>query len=293
MPSLIGNKPNQVPSNGDLGTLAFQDASNVKAGSITADTLTVDTNTLVVDSVNDRVGVGTTSPASKLNVVGTTSSTLTTVTTTTGLAAFDIKNTGGTFGMFIDNSDAGGFAKGAYSRNLYSNNNYPLVFWTNDTERMRLTSAGVLELTQGQIKFPATQVASADANTLDDYEEGTWTPSVGGNATYINQLGHYTKIGNFVKLRFHLEINSLGTGSTVAITGIPFNPANNGPSIVGGNVCYAANLATAVLALGVYAQATGFIYFYTRNSSSTGATTQQPAIIGNGANLYCEVSYQV
>ena len=36
MPSLIGNKPNQVPSNGDLGTLAFQDKDNVLVGSLTA-----------------------------------------------------------------------------------------------------------------------------------------------------------------------------------------------------------------------------------------------------------------
>lgn len=36
----------------------------------------------------------------------------------------------------------------------------------------------------GGIAFPATAVAVADANTLDDYEEGTWTPSLGGNTTY-------------------------------------------------------------------------------------------------------------
>ena len=51
------------------------------------------------------------------------------------------------------------------------------------------------------IKFPATQVPSADANTLDDYEEGTWTPVLGGSGgtsgqTYAAQAGTYTKIGN-------------------------------------------------------------------------------------------------
>jgi hypothetical protein len=49
-------------------------------------------------------------------------------------------------------------------------------------------------LAGGGLKFPAVQVASADANTLDDYEEGTWTPSVGGDATYTSQLGIYIKI---------------------------------------------------------------------------------------------------
>ena len=144
------------------------------------------------------------------------------------------------------------------------------------------------------ITFPATQSASADANTLDDYEEGTWTPNVGGNATYLAQSGHYTKIGNFVKLRFYMQINSLGTGSNVAISGMPFTPASSDPSIVGGVVTYVNNLATSVLALGIYAQSAGtLIYFMTRNSSSTAATTQQPAVMGNNFQVFAEVSYMV
>jgi hypothetical protein len=144
------------------------------------------------------------------------------------------------------------------------------------------------------IKFPATQVPSADANTLDDYEEGTWTPSVGGTATYNAQSGHYTKIGNFVKLRFYLNINLIGTGSTVGISGMPFTPAISDPSIVGGVVTYINNLATSVLAVGIYAQSSGnLIYFMTRNSSSTAATTQQPAVIGNSFQVFAEVSYMV
>jgi hypothetical protein len=59
------------------------------------------------------------------------------------------------------------------------------------------------------IAFPATQSASSDANTLDDYEEGTWTPTIRGSATlgtgtYTTQQGTYTKIGNTV--RFQAEI---------------------------------------------------------------------------------------
>ncbi len=61
-----------------------------------------------------------------------------------------------------------------------------------------------LHLTGGQIAFPATQNASADAHTLDDYEEGTWTPDLQfGSAkvglTYSNNNGLYTRIGNIVK----------------------------------------------------------------------------------------------
>ena len=52
------------------------------------------------------------------------------------------------------------------------------------------------------ITFPATQVASADANTLDDYEEGTFTPTVTYSGTntpsHASQIGRYTKIGRIV-----------------------------------------------------------------------------------------------
>jgi hypothetical protein len=161
------------------------------------------------------------------------------------------------------------------------------------TTRMTVTSAGVLSLNQGQIEFPATQVPSANANTLDDYEEGTWTPSVGGTATYTVQTGQYTKIGNFVKLKFHLQILLLGTGSTTTITGMPFTPTSSDPAIVGGVVCYAGNLATAALSLGVYCQSSGNIAFFTRDSNSTAATTQAPAVIGNGFDVYAEISYMV
>jgi hypothetical protein len=156
-----------------------------------------------------------------------------------------------------------------------------------------MSVGGATPTTSGAgITFPATQNASSNANTLDDYEEGTWTPSLGGTATYIEQLGSYTKIGNFVKIRFHLHVNVLGTGSTTTITGIPFNPSSTQPTIMGGVVTYINNLATAALAIGVYAQS-GSIFFMTRNSSSTGATTQGPAVIGNSFDVYAEISYMV
>jgi hypothetical protein len=60
------------------------------------------------------------------------------------------------------------------------------------------------------INFPATQSASANANTLDDYEEGTWTPSFGGitSASYSYQLGTYTKIGNMVYCFWDMSLSS-------------------------------------------------------------------------------------
>jgi len=83
------------------------------------------------------------------------------------------------------------------------------------------------------IAFPATQVASADANTLDDYEEGTWTPvlNFGGattGITYTYQTGYYTKIGRAVLITGTIVLSSKGSAvGTATITGLPFTSANN------------------------------------------------------------------
>jgi hypothetical protein len=140
------------------------------------------------------------------------------------------------------------------------------------------------------ISFPATQSASSNANTLDDYETGTWTPTLGGTATYSAQTGTYTKVGNLVKLKFDLEITAIGTGSTSQINGAPFPSANTGAAITGGIVCYCASLATASLYVGIYIQNSN-IYTFTRNTSTTGATGQSIALFGNGTVFFGEITY--
>jgi hypothetical protein len=78
------------------------------------------------------------------------------------------------------------------------------------------------------ITFKATQVPSADANTLDDYEEGTWTPvltdGVNSVASYFYQYGSYIKVGRIVTINCTISVfnkGSLGAGD-VFITGLPF-----------------------------------------------------------------------
>jgi hypothetical protein len=81
------------------------------------------------------------------------------------------------------------------------------------------------------VVFPATQVASANANTLDDYEEGTWTPRVyglttAGTGTYSIRVAQYTKIGRLVNFQFRVAWTAhTGTGS-MRIDGLPFLAQN-------------------------------------------------------------------
>lgn len=95
-----------------------------------------------------------------------------------------------------------------------------------------VVGAPTINLTGGQIAFPATQAPGSDPNTLDDYEEGTWTITLtgsGGSAgaiAYSYQSGVYTKIGNIVTIigRVILTNNGDWTGN-VKIAGFPFAPA--------------------------------------------------------------------
>jgi len=103
----------------------------------------------------------------------------------------------------------------------------PLSFYTNNALAMQLTTGGIISAAGGGIQFPATQIPSADANTLDDYEEGTWTPNVGGTATYTIQAGSYVKIGKLVLVRGTLRINTIGTGATNNIKGLPFSTGSD------------------------------------------------------------------
>jgi len=87
-------------------------------------------------------------------------------------------------------------------------------------------NGGVLQLKSG-ITFPATQVAASDANTLDDYEEGTWTGTLTGSTTNptvpVTATGRYTKIGRVVTVQIsYSNVSTVGASGSILITGLPF-----------------------------------------------------------------------
>lgn len=109
------------------------------------------------------------------------------------------------------------------------------------------TIEGLMTLNSGQIKFPSTKNPSADANTLDDYEEGSFTPTIEGTTssgvgTYSTQSGRYIKIGRLIQVEILLNWSAhTGTGS-LRIAGLPFTSFSNAvASIFNANVALTAN----------------------------------------------------
>jgi hypothetical protein len=88
-----------------------------------------------------------------------------------------------------------------------------------------LTGNTTGNVTTSVVKFPATQVVSADANTLDDYQENTFnpvvTPATGAITTYTSS-GSYTKLGNMVSFHFTVNLVNRGTGAGALHVTLPF-----------------------------------------------------------------------
>jgi hypothetical protein len=165
------------------------------------------------------------------------------------------------------------------------------------TERMRIKSTGQLYMTSGQIQFPATQVASSDANTLDDYEEGTWTVVFGGatsesGQSYDVRNGNYIKIGRFVYARFDARFTAKGTiTGSLQIKGLPFT--------TGGEVyaCYLShysglNSNVFKLSLTLGSSVTAADLYQTTATSTTDANGTDTNLLTNTTRLIGTIIYQ-
>jgi len=188
------------------------------------------------DNSNTRLGVGTASPANTLSVAGAAAS-------TSFLGALIGNTSGGTGSSAqlmlsgLNNNTRGVVIEGLITS--AGSNTHDMVFYTNasssaPTESMRITSGATVILKGGStsttgvgIAFPATQSASNDANTLDDYEEGTFTPTlsfdnVTTGITYNVQKGRYTKVGRLVTVFFAIGLTSKGSATGAARISLPF-----------------------------------------------------------------------
>jgi len=121
---------------------------------------------------------------------------------------------------------------------------------------------------------------------------GTWTPSVGGTATYTAQLGYYIDFGDYCLAWGVIAINVLGTGSTTLLTGIPFAPAGAGASYMGGSCSYWSGLAVTPVCMMPTTAGGGSTIQFNGNTVANANMTQAMALFGNSARVDFIIMYR-
>ena len=200
-----------------LGYTPANKAGDTFTGTVTANTLVVSTNTATFGTsayhvANGFVGInGMSVPGYPLDVAG---------------GSLGIRSVYGyESGTFINLRPEAANGVAVIGFGARSGNAPDLVFKRDDgTEVVRIMNSG-------GIKFPSTQIASSDANSLDDYEEGSWTPNVihssSNNSTWTQKNGRYIKVGGIVTCWFVCDAGNSGTaGSVLQVVGIPFTPVS-------------------------------------------------------------------
>jgi len=140
------------------------------------------------------------------------------------------------------------------------------------------------------INFTANTPASGmTSQLLNWYETGTWTPSVGGNATYYAQVGRYTRIGNIVRISGSLVINVLGTGSATSIFGLPFVGNPPGPTDFIGFT----NFSGLALSVTYIAGSAGGSQIDIRSLLTAGTGTSINNVLGNGTRVDFAGTYTI
>ena len=167
---------------------------------------------ITVDS-SENVGIGESDPDSTLTVKGSAHTN------------FQVKSNSESTKAFIQTVQDSDVRIG-------SSTNHPVSFYQNGSERLRILSGGGLTFNGD----------TAAANALDDYEEGTFTPTVifgsgSSGITYSVREGKYTKIGNIVQYYIQCSLSSKGSSTgNLSITGLPFTNTDTAspPSILTG-----------------------------------------------------------
>jgi hypothetical protein len=214
---------NQIQPVGSGQTVTIS-ATNIDTGSATFTGSSSATFNNGLNVTGGSVGIGTDNPASKLEVYGTSASTVSAVNGTGRYRGFEILSSGTRTAYYQDDSTDN-------AARLFTTRN-DLIFGTGDTERARFNSSGNLVFsTSGTgIDFSATSdAAGMTSELLDDYEEGTWTPTF-GSLTVSSPTATYTKVGRTVSLYIGFTPSTTGTWASMnnfTITNLPFTPSGN------------------------------------------------------------------
>jgi len=148
------------------------------------------------------------------------------------------------------------------------------------------------------ITFPATQSASSDANTLDDYEEGTWTPTLVGNTTagtytFSTSQSNYTKIGRQVNVNAYLIVGTASGGSGIAkFGGLPFSKSGN--QLSAGNLIASGldfGAGTISLAIGTWTLSSSTDFYISESKDNATEVSFDIAGISSGDVLVLSMTY--
>ena len=250
--TLVGKATTDTLTNKTLTSPTISDVATFAAGTaaLPAITTTGDTNTGIFFPAADTIAFSEGgAEAARIDssgrfIVGSTAA--------TGSNQVEIQ-TGLTNALWVQ---TGSTSSSNYIADFRNGSNISALTIFGNATSTFVTTVGVGQATPSTsgsgITFPATQSASTDANTLDDYEEGTWTPvlarSSGGpiTATTSDVTAKYTKVGNLVTVSLFLIITGVTSQGTSEneIRGLPFAPTTNalGAGSVGRNDAFTTDV---------------------------------------------------
>jgi len=223
-----------------------------------------------------NVGIGASSPAYRLDIYDTSNP-----------AQMRLRYFQNTNGFFFKNSLNN-------EAQLVNADNGPMVFKTNDTERVRILSSG-------GITFNGDTAA---ANTLDDYEEGTWTPTLtyaGGNTGQVmasgDTEGTYVKIGKLVTVNCRWAQTTKGSSTGVVRISLPLAVSDDLVSTsieASGAMAYYTDITVSHTHLAPAAWGgTSYVRFYYRASdTNTGMTALSDNHVGNTFDGRFTITYR-
>jgi len=149
------------------------------------------------------------------------------------------------------------------------------------------------------VTFPATASASSDANTLDDYEEGTWSPIItdGTNDATMDggrNTGGYTKIGNLVTVCGYIGTTSLGSVSgSISMKGLPFTVASGNSNYSSCALGHGENLAiSANQVVCGFVGVNSTIFYLQLWDTAAGTTSMQASEWSSDGTIIFNITYR-
>jgi hypothetical protein len=144
---------------------------------------------------------------------------------------------------------------------------------------------------------------TGSANKLDDYEEGTWTPSFVATTTdptisYDQRFGRYTKIGNTVYVYLYIKVLTASGGSgNMNISGLPYNNSSNVPISEGNsfqfNYIVNTNISTGRVLAGYFRNNDNKIYCVVQGAGNTAGYSVSDFTTNNNLSVYGSGMYTV